>query len=717
MVSQMEHGVDALLQAAQTDARDELEIGDNDGEDGDGSSSLSDIEDNNIDEDEDDDAEVSESPSSPSDDENDSEAETERLEGSPLKFRQQQDLIMSNHSYKHNLSKPNNQVIHADMYEVEEEEDDLSSSGDISLNESPDSPKSSEHGEPESQSTTVPTFLRESSIDGNSLQSVIHADTRKRKRSIMAGSSLDDDLGEPLRKRTGSIMAPGDDYAIEEDAIPEDEEDLSNPISGNVSGDEAGAAQEDEPTEDIEEPVVVEDLVPELHDLPVSPKRRGRKKKKAMENGVGVHDDPDGDIAVSGDDEVRNGDEDQAENEGDDEADAATKNEEELERKRTALERLSAIERQFTTFRDRLYNERLEQLNREEEMLRQDIPTHPGYLAMMQCIKARRDERIRIADTLREYEVQNLRTQSVAKRSQVLAQYKQEVRDIRERKIEQLGKQWYEIQHDRRNHAGNVMDYALGYPTRINEQKLNQMAYNTEVSILSGIAKYAGFPAAPTMASTSAAELEEDLEKMGVRRKHAQQHIQPASLPLQELAALRSVGSASRFKPAEEQFIEKTPWANPQHPSHAHLLQRQASAQQSPRTSSPFSQVQVQPRRHSHQHGSGLPIAGTFSNNTSSMLHHSSGMGGRISPHNPFANSNHSHTVVPSPLSGSRQTSLSPQQNRLPPSSNDQNSLSHTQDILKGHVNPSPPVAASETTRDISQDVRREQVTAMMSRF
>jgi hypothetical protein len=49
---------------------------------------------------------------------------------------------------------------------------------------------------------------------------------------------------------------------------------------------------------------------------------------------------------------------------------------------------------------------------------------------------------------------------------------------------------------------------------------MNQVAYSNEVSILSGVAKYVGFPAAPPMASTTAAELEEDLEKMGVSLKH-----------------------------------------------------------------------------------------------------------------------------------------------------------------------------------------------------
>lgn len=149
-------------------------------------------------------------------------------------------------------------------------------------------------------------------------------------------------------------------------------------------------------------------------------------------------------------------------------------------------------------------------------MLRQDKPTHPEYLAMMQCIDERRDERLRVGEKIRELELETLKNYAVARRSQILVQYQQDVREIREKKLEQLGKQWYEIQHDRRSYAGNVPDYALKFPTRRSQQVMNQVAYGNEVSILSGVAKYVGFPAAPPMASTTVAELEEDLEKMGV---------------------------------------------------------------------------------------------------------------------------------------------------------------------------------------------------------
>jgi len=149
-------------------------------------------------------------------------------------------------------------------------------------------------------------------------------------------------------------------------------------------------------------------------------------------------------------------------------------------------------------------------------MLREDKPTHPEYLAMMQCIDARRDEKLRINDKLREYELETLKNYAVARRSQILVQYQQDVREIREKKLEQLGKQWHEIQYDRRSYAGNVPDYTLKFPTRRSQQVMNQVAYSNEVSILSGVAKYVGFPAAPPMATATDAELAEDLEKMGV---------------------------------------------------------------------------------------------------------------------------------------------------------------------------------------------------------
>jgi hypothetical protein len=331
MSVEMDQAADAILQAAREEASlDELSDVD---VDADGSSSLSDIEDKDAEQDED--AEGSDDLSNVSDEENDSEAETERLEESPNKFRPQQDVVLSSHSnnpiFDRSPSKLHNQII-PNHRDDEEDEDPLSD--DISIGESPESPKSSPHGEPEPEPPTAPTSLEDSSGDNKKLLSVIEADTRKRKRSIMAGSGLDEDLGEPLRKRTGSVMTPADEYAIEGDINHDEEVDTSNPISGNISGDEGGVAQEDDPPEEVEEPVANHENATETPEIPVSPKKRGRKKKKTIENGVDVQDEgsetvADGETAVNGYDEAKNGEEDNADNEGDDEVEAALKNEEE----------------------------------------------------------------------------------------------------------------------------------------------------------------------------------------------------------------------------------------------------------------------------------------------------------------------------------------------------------------------------------------------------
>jgi hypothetical protein len=367
----MEQAADAILQAAEhISSQDELS--ELDDADGDGSSSLSDIEDKDPEQDEDIDG--SDDLSSPSDDENDSEAETERLEESPNKIRTHKDVVLNSRNdtqtYERSPSKLHNQITVDDP--EDEEDDDPLTDDDLSPNGSTDSPKSSVHDDADHEVATVPTSLEDSSIEGRKLLSVADADSRKRKRSIMAGSGLDTELDEPSRKRTGSVLTPGDEYAIDDDANPEEEVEPDT-NSGNISGDE-GEEVNEEAQEEVVETTFPEDEPQEPVEVPPSPKRRGRKKKKVVGNGVLNHVDQDGGaddaVKLNGHGEGKNGEEETADGEGDDEAEVAQRNEEErgyihiqlrqsiltksvVEKKRIALEQLSAIERQFATFRDR----------------------------------------------------------------------------------------------------------------------------------------------------------------------------------------------------------------------------------------------------------------------------------------------------------------------------------------------------------------------------
>lgn len=165
-------------------------------------------------------------------------------------------------------------------------------------------------------------------------------------------------------------------------------------------------------------------------------------------------------------------------------------------------------------------------------------------------------------------------------------------------------------------------------------------------------------------------------------------------------------GSTSRFKPAEEQFIEQTPWANPQHPSHAHLLQRQASAQQAPRTSSPFSQV-TQPRRHSDQHG---PTPGTFSSPTVNGPAFNAQASGQLSPHNPGLNTHRPQPGAPVSLDNRHSSSLSPLITRT--KLDDGSKLNGTQ-----HSPSLPSASYADKPREFPQEVRREQAPANTGHF
>lgn len=156
------------------------------------------------------------------------------------------------------------------------------------------------------------------------------------------------------------------------------------------------------------------------------------------------------------------------------------------------------------------------QLDREEALLKSDPPTHPQYLEMMKCIDARREDKLRLEAHLTKFKLESMQRTAVATRAQILAQYIQQVREIRETLLEKTGKIWYDIQADRRGFGSQIEEYAFKFPTRKSQQIMHHNQYTKEVSLLSGIARNVGFPAAPKMNGASHSELAADLEMMGV---------------------------------------------------------------------------------------------------------------------------------------------------------------------------------------------------------
>ena len=200
------------------------------------------------------------------------------------------------------------------------------------------------------------------------------------------------------------------------------------------------------------------------------------------------------------------------------------------------MDSLNAIERCFASLRDkyeptqlhripttrsltlyRLLDERLAKLDAELTMLAEPNVTHPELLGMNQVLEQRRDEKIQHENTLLKYKLGSLENKSKAEKAQVHGQYLQSVRDIRDWNLEQVNKEWYQIHKERFGRENTVPEYMYQFPTRRSQQITHQTAYNKEVSLLSGIAKYRGFPATPEICGAKSSEIESDLEKMGVR--------------------------------------------------------------------------------------------------------------------------------------------------------------------------------------------------------
>lgn len=136
---------------------------------------------------------------------------------------------------------------------------------------------------------------------------------------------------------------------------------------------------------------------------------------------------------------------------------------------------------------------------------------------MMECVDQRRNDKIEHEHVLLRYKMQALERTSIGERAQHHSQYVQTVCDIRDRGLEQANKEWYQIQRERRSWDGDLPDYMYMFPTRRSHQIAQQTAYNAEVSILSGIAKYVGFPAAPEICGARSSDVDDDMRSMGVR--------------------------------------------------------------------------------------------------------------------------------------------------------------------------------------------------------
>ncbi|KAK3300099.1 Sds3-like-domain-containing protein [Chaetomium fimeti] len=560
---------------------------------------------------------------------NDSEAETERLYDTPPKNGATRDILNTTGEGNRRFTDLRDRIferspskLHQQLRADIETGDATSSRNSVSEGEDgEDDDLSIPSSEPEVESVKEPrlraaTLAKKNQAAPSNDAPTSHprknsADSRKRKRPSVTEHSESE---QPLKKRTGSASA-GDRESADDVAMIDDDGISTNPQSGNHTAEEDNE-EVVATTETKEEPPDAGD-----EDLVVSTRsRKGKrsptKKQKSKSPGETTTkeeapDEPPEDADGQSPEVPTPQAEDDHADEVDEEAEAAHRNEEELERKKAAWEELIGIEKQFSSFRERLYQERLEQLNQEEAMLTSDNPTHPEYLAMLQCLEERRAEKIRRSNLELQFKLSVLRHRAVAERAQIMSQFYQAVRESRDETVTELGEEWYQIQQERRRAANTIPDYGIRFPATRAQAVRNAVSYNKEVSVLSGFAKHVGFPAAPSINGASEEQLEADLEAIqSIREPMPRQTSNQApsfrpEYPGGLASFVQGLGAAG------EQFIEQTPWANPNHPSH------RAQQPQAPRDNSfqpTFAGPSSVPKRHSNQPG------GLFSSSTTTIL-------------------------------------------------------------------------------------------------
>ncbi|KAL8860096.1 MAG: hypothetical protein Q9178_003360 [Gyalolechia marmorata] len=501
------------------------------------SSSLSDIGDHgdeNI-------AELEQALSVVESDPNDTEAETERLEDSPQRLRKNQNLVLADAHSVYGVSADPPLPIDSVEEELVEETRQPSDAASSRISSVED-----DHGET--------TLVR----------------PRKRKRSNVEFHYLDG-------QKSGREATPGD--PLRPESLASSPESSPQPTNRSAKWDNSGESSQGEDR----------GLERDLHHVQeitkVKAKRGKRKARKASGDEADTQSPrfmsvdrsgeplPDRGAPETNPDDVEF--EDSGEYAGSDNI-----NRDEETSKFTKCFNFAWYTDELTS-KPRLFDERLAKLDTELAMLAEPNVTHPELLGMNQVLEQRRDEKIQHENTLLKYKLGSLQNKSKAEKAQVHGQYMQSVRDIRDWNLEQVNKEWYQIHKERFGRENNVPEYMYLFPTRRSQQITHQTAYNKEISLLSGIAKYRGFPAAPEICGARPSEIQSDFEKMGIAVQ------QPLALGARHPPSLRASLSASAVLQrsttiADEHFLEQNPWANPQYRAHLH---RQASALS--RTASP----------------------------------------------------------------------------------------------------------------------------------
>ncbi|KAK3817353.1 MAG: Sds3-like-domain-containing protein [Benniella sp.] len=263
---------------------------------------------------------------------------------------------------------------------------------------------------------------------------------------------------------------------------------------------------------------------------------KAKRDTKEAEDANDQHSDKESESEAAENEEARD-----EKAEGEDDAEE----EEDLEKKQLhmdALEALTTIEIEFAALRDKMYEERMLELDKEVEMINDG--THPELSTLMREIEEKREQRLRIAKAWRTHMGEIAQSEFEIKEYQAHCTFqskKRELRvDIRDKMGKNMRKLGMELTLSSDSRRKNII--ADRY-TLVRARKHRRL----EVNEMRKINEHYGFPASATPSSISAVGLEEDFEALGLPRPTLQVNTMENGVRYQgrSMAALPSPRSSS----------------------------------------------------------------------------------------------------------------------------------------------------------------------------
>ncbi|KFH73471.1 hypothetical protein MVEG_00687 [Podila verticillata NRRL 6337] len=258
--------------------------------------------------------------------------------------------------------------------------------------------------------------------------------------------------------------------------------------------------------------------------------------------------------------EALGGEEERAKVEGEDEEEEETPEDEEedLEAKQVhkeALEALTSIEVEFATLRDRMYDERMLELDKEVDMI--NAGTHPELSSLMREIHVKREQRLQIAKKWRTHKGEIAQCQFEIAEYQAHCTFQSSRRNTRADLTRDLGRQQRTL----------ILDLARTSNDRKRKSTADKVVLvkarkqkRIEANNLSIISERRGFPINSPLRMMTTIELDEDFSAMGLSHPATMVNIDNRPMPLRMAGHVFPTGDAN---PLTRQYgpVSGSKWA------------------------------------------------------------------------------------------------------------------------------------------------------------